>query len=134
MEQRPANLIYVAPVFRVPDLVAALLFYRQKLGFALDFCYEDFYASVHREGCHVHLQCAPPTLRDQAAFERNEHIDACVVVQDAEALATEFAAAGVEFSVPLRTMPYGREFYVRDPDGYVLGFVQPGGEPNEGIA
>jgi hypothetical protein len=20
---------------------------------------------------------------------------------------------------------YGREFYVRDPDGYILGFVQP---------
>ena len=23
------------------------------------------------------------------------------------------------------TMPYGTEFYVRDPDGYILGFVQP---------
>jgi hypothetical protein len=22
-------------------------------------------------------------------------------------------------------MPYGTEFYVRDPDGYILGFVQP---------
>jgi len=21
-------------------------------------------------------------------------------------------------------MPYGREFYVRDPDGYILGFIQ----------
>jgi len=27
--------------------------------------------------------------------------------------------------VALRRMPYGTEFYVRDPDGYVLGFVQP---------
>jgi hypothetical protein len=27
--------------------------------------------------------------------------------------------------VPLRTMPYGIEFYLRDPDGYILGFVQP---------
>ena len=26
-------------------------------------------------------------------------------------------------------MPYGVEFYVRDPDGYVLGFIQGG--PND---
>ena len=32
------------------------------------------------------------------------------------------------FSVPLRQMPYGVEFYVRDPDGYVLGFVEPAPE------
>jgi hypothetical protein len=31
----------------------------------------------------------------------------------------------VRFSVPLRHMPYGREFYVRDPDGYIPGFVEP---------
>ena len=26
--------------------------------------------------------------------------------------------------MPLRKMPYGTEFYVRDPDGYILGFIQ----------
>jgi hypothetical protein len=31
--------------------------------------------------------------------------------------------------VPLRSMPYGREFYVRDPDGYILGFVEPADTP-----
>jgi hypothetical protein len=30
--------------------------------------------------------------------------------------------------VPLRRMPYGVELYVRDPDGYVLGFVEPAEE------
>jgi hypothetical protein len=30
--------------------------------------------------------------------------------------------------VTLRHMPYGVEFYIRDPDGYVLGFVQPAPE------
>jgi hypothetical protein len=31
--------------------------------------------------------------------------------------------------MPLRQMPYGKEFYVRDPDGYVLGFVEAPAEP-----
>ena len=116
---------YMAPVFRVPDLARSIRFYREQLGFELDFCYEDFYASVHREGCYIHLKCASPALRDQGAFERAEHLDACAVISAAAKLSAEFAAAGAPFSVPLRTMPYGVEFYVRDPDGYILGFVQP---------
>jgi hypothetical protein len=65
-----------------------------------------------------------PAPRDQKAFEREEHIDACVGVQSAETLSAAFASVGISFLVPLRQMPYGMEFYVRDPDGYVLGFVQ----------
>jgi catechol 2,3-dioxygenase-like lactoylglutathione lyase family enzyme len=123
-----ASFSHIAPVFRVSDLARSLAFYRERLGFELEFQYEDFYASVRRDGCHVHLNCSPPVPRDQAAFERSEHLDACVVVRNAEALARGFAAAGVTFSVPLRAMPYGTEFYVRDPDGYILGFVEPAAE------
>jgi catechol 2,3-dioxygenase-like lactoylglutathione lyase family enzyme len=124
-DQQPAKLRHIAPVLRVEDLTRALAFYREKLGFDLEFCYEGFYASVCRDGCHIHLQCAAPAPRDQAAFERNEHLDACLVVDGVEAMSTSLAAAAVTFSVPLRQMPYGLEFYVRDPDGYILGFVEP---------
>jgi predicted enzyme related to lactoylglutathione lyase len=61
------------------------------------------------------------------AFEAAEHLDACFGVEDAEALAEAFASSGAAFSVALRSMPYGREFYIRDPDGYILGFIQPTG-------
>ena len=123
-----AKLSYVAPVFRVSDLARSISFYREQLGFQLDFSYENVYASIHRDGCYLHLKCSTPMVRDQAAFERAEHLDACSLVSAVEALAREFAAAGATFSVPLRTMPYGKEFYVRDPDGYVIGFVQPSPE------
>jgi len=116
---------HIAPVFRVHDLARSVAFYREQLGFDLEFWYEDFYASVCRDGCHIHLQCAPPAQRDQAAFELTEHLDACLVVQGAATLSRTFAAAGLTFTVPLRQMPYGTEFYIRDPDGYILGFVQP---------
>lgn len=120
-----ATLSYIAPVLRVADLSKSIAFYRDKLGFEVEFNYENFYASVNRDGARIHLSCTAPAQRDQAAFEREEHIDACAVVCGAEALAATFASAGVPFSVPLRQMPYGTEFYVRDPDGYIIGFVQP---------
>ena len=122
---RPTTIGYIAPVFRVVDLARSIGFYRDQLGFELDFSYEDFYASVYRDGCYIHLNCAPPTPRDQAAFERAEHLDACAIVGSAETLAAEFSEAGATFSVPVRAMPYGTEFYVRDPDGYIIGFIQP---------
>jgi len=125
MNDARGRLAYIAPVLRVTDLQRSLAFYRGQLGFGLDFRYEDFYASVSRDGCHVHLQCARPTPRDQASFERDEYLDACIVAQDVEALSATFTSAGVTLAVPLRHMPYGVEFYIRDPDGYVLGFVQP---------
>jgi len=65
-----------------------------------------------------------PVARDAAAFEAEEHIDAFFGVQGIEALASEVIASGASISMPLRQMPYGKELYVRDPDGYVLGFVE----------
>jgi hypothetical protein len=90
----------------------------------VEFVYESFYAGVSRGGGHIHLKCSPPPLRDQTAFERAEQIDVYVCVQGVKMLAESFAATGAAFVVPLRHMPYGIEFYLRDPDGYVLGFVE----------
>jgi predicted enzyme related to lactoylglutathione lyase len=126
MRESASKLKYVAPVLQVADLERSLTFYRDQLGFDLEFAYEGSYASVIRDGCRVHLNRSAPLERDQKAFEAVEHLDACFGVEDAEALANAFASFGAVFSVRLRSMPYGREFYVRDPDGYILGFIQPG--------
>jgi len=128
MTDEVAGVVYIAPVLRVADLRRSLAFYRERRGFDVDFSYEEFYASVSRDGGRIHLQCARANPRDQAAVEREEFLDACVVVRNAEALSLAYAAAGVSFTVPLRRMPYGVEFYVRDPDGYILGFVEPASE------
>ena len=124
-----SGLKYVAPVLQVADLQRSLTFYRDQLGFDLEFAYEGFYACVIRDGCRIHLNGSAPLERDGKAFEAAEHLDACFGVEDAEALANAFASSGAVFSVKLRSMPYGREFYVRDPDGYILGFVQPADTP-----
>jgi predicted enzyme related to lactoylglutathione lyase len=125
MRESASRLKYVAPVLRVTNLQRSLTYYRDQLGVELEFDYEGFYASVVRGGCRIHLNCAAPLHRDQRAFEPAKHLDACFGVEDAEALAKAFASSGAAFSVALRSMPYGREFYIRDPDGYILGFIQP---------
>ena len=129
MSEAPKNLSYISPVFRVADIFRSLAFYRDQLGFTVDFVFESFYAGVSRDGCHIHLKHSAPTPRDQKAFEQEEHIDACIGARSVEELSASFASAGVPFVVPLRHMPYGTEFYIRDPDGYVLGFVESAPTP-----
>ena len=113
MNPNRSTFDYVAPVLRVSDLARSIAFYRDRLGFGLEFEYEGFYLSVVRDGCRIHLNCSPPTARDQQAFEAAEHLDACLVSERRGRARIERA----EFSVRLRRQPYGQEFYVRDPDG-----------------
>ena len=54
-----ARLQMIAPQFLVDDLDLALAYYRDRLGFTVDFTYESFYAAVSRDGVTVHLKCAP---------------------------------------------------------------------------
>jgi len=122
-----SSLSYVAPVFVVRDLERSLPYYRDRMGFAIDFVYEGAYASVVRDGCHIHLKSGTAEVRESSFAGDADHIDACFSVLKVSALACEFEVAGVTFSVPLRQMPYGHEFYVRDPDGYTLAFVQAPG-------
>lgn len=115
----------LAPVLRVADLGRALAYYRDALGFEVEFVHAEFYAGLHREGCRLHLKRAAPTPRDQRAFGAEQHIDVCIGTDDAAALQERLLANGADIALPLRGMPYGLEFHVRDPDGHMLGFVQP---------
>lgn len=96
-----------------------------KLGFLVTFNHGGLYVGVANSGCHLHLKHAAPVPRNQAEFEAAEYVNACFVVIDAQALVAQFSKAGAVVSVPLRNQPYGTEFYVKDPDGYILAFVQP---------
>lgn len=115
----------IAPQFLVDDLARAIAYYRDRLGFALDFQYEDFYASVRRDGCALHLKAAPKTAADREHRRRNQHLDAFVGVRDAAALHAELHARGARIVQALADQPWAcRDFTVEDPDGYLLCFSQ----------
>ena len=59
-----------APQFLVDTLPESLTFYEERLGFSRDFIYEDFYASVSRDGAVIHLKCAPKLKAERAHRNR----------------------------------------------------------------
>ena len=121
-----ATLTSIAPQFLVGDLQRSIDYYCQCLGFELDFIYESFYASVSRDGCAIHLKCAAKTEADRAHRKQQEHLDAYIAVSNAAALHHELQTRGALVTKPLEERPWSsRDFYVEDPDGYILCFSEP---------
>ena len=126
VEPGVARLTGIAPQLLVDDLDAAVGYYRDRLGFELDFCYESFYASVSRNGFAIHLKHAPKTVADRAHRKQNEHLDVYIGVTDATGLHGEFRARGALITRQVEDRPWScRDFYVEDLDGYILCFSEP---------
>jgi uncharacterized glyoxalase superfamily protein PhnB len=119
------SITAAAPQFLVEKLDDSLAFYEERLGFTRDFVYEGFYASVSRDGAVIHLKCAPKLEADRAHRRSEEHLDAYVIVQGVDALHDELVGRGAPITRPLEQRPWGtRDFYVEDPDGYILCFSE----------
>jgi catechol 2,3-dioxygenase-like lactoylglutathione lyase family enzyme len=113
----------MSPQFLVANIDRSLEFYMQKLGFDIDFRYEDFYAGISKDGCSIHLKLGKPSLEERKNKRKNEDLDLVFSVDGIEDLYHELSNKPIEFVQPLRDMPYGKEFYVADPDGYIISFL-----------
>lgn len=117
------------PILFVSDVPASAAFFRDKLGFQIDFLYGDepFYGSVSRGDACLHLRFVHEPNFAQLAAREVSLILATIEVSDVHALFEEFRERGVEFAqTPTRQDWGGTDFHVRDPDGNVVSFVSYG--------
>ncbi len=122
-------LTSAVPILFVRDVPASAAFYRDTLGFTIDFLYgtKPFYGAVSRGGVCLHLRFVrQPNFVELAAREVSL-ILASIEVSDVHALFAEFQARGAAFAqAPTRQDWGGTDFHVRDPDGNVISFVTYG--------
>jgi catechol 2,3-dioxygenase-like lactoylglutathione lyase family enzyme len=109
----------MSPQLLVVNIEQSIEFYTKKLGFNLDFRYEDFYAGIVKGSHSIHLKSG--TKRDSIG-EEDLHIT--FSVDSIELLYEEVQSKSIEIVQPLREMPYGREFYIADPDGNRIAFME----------
>jgi predicted enzyme related to lactoylglutathione lyase len=112
----------MSPQFLVADINRSIDFYTKQLGFEVAFRYEDFYAGIIKDWHSIHLKLAKPSERQNK--RSNEHLDITFSIEDIEDLYEDIKAKSAEVIQTLRDMPYGREFYIVDPDGYILAFLE----------
>ena len=114
----------MSPQFLVADIEHSIEFYTKKLGFDLEFRYEDFYAGIIKDGCSIHLKSGKPSIEERKNKRENIDLDIVFSVEGVENLYEEFVDRSIEIIQPLCDRPYGKEFYIADPDGYILAFLE----------
>ena len=121
-----ARLTNGIPVVFVSDVRVAAEFYREKLGFAIDFLHGQpaFYASVSRDEARIHLRFVHQPAFVAGLREQEQLLSAFVAVANVKGLFTEYKARNVPFVHRLKKEPWGQSsFIVRDPDGNWLCFA-----------
>jgi catechol 2,3-dioxygenase-like lactoylglutathione lyase family enzyme len=119
----------LAPVLLVTDVRVAAEYYRDRLGFDVDF-YDripEHYAYASRDGCRVHFArfegVAP---RPNVEVVPPDMFDVYFWVDDVDVFHDELVARGAEVIQAPTDQGYGqRDIRVRDPFGYILAFGQP---------
>jgi catechol 2,3-dioxygenase-like lactoylglutathione lyase family enzyme len=127
MQRSSLRLKRAIPVVFVADVQASAAFYREPLGFSIDFLYGQppFYGSVSRDGATLHLKFVHEPVLAPGLEDRDAFIMAFVEVDDVEALFAEYVAAGVPFAQRLQHEEWGGDdFVVRDPDGNPICFAE----------
>ena len=116
-----ASIHRAIPQILVNDLGAALSYYQERLGFTCDFAYEDFYASISRDGAVIHLKMPPKVEGGPGRFRSDEQLAAFLPVSGVQELHDEFVRRGARIVKPVEVHPWGqRDFHVEDPDGHVF--------------
>lgn len=122
-----ADIIRGAPYFPVPDVSSIGEHYRDVLGFQCEYAAGSppEFAIYSRNGSPVMFR----RVHDPSLLSPNERQggawDVFFWVSDVEALFGELTAKGATVVYEPVVQPYGmKEFAVRDPNGYVLGFGQ----------
>jgi predicted enzyme related to lactoylglutathione lyase len=114
----------MSPQLLVTDMDRSIEFYTKKLDFEVDFHYEGFYSGLSKDGCSIHLKSGKPSTEERKNRRANEDLDIIFSVNKIENFFEKFTNNSLEFIQPLRKMPYGKEFYIIDPDGYIIGFLE----------
>jgi len=116
------------PVLRVPDVAATIAYYRDKLGFQVEFAYGEPVVAgrVHRS------DWSGSGPRVQFARSASNPVPDGVglyfeVGPDIDSLCARYRSAGVTIEREPEAMAWGRrEFAIRDCNGFLLRFATPG--------
>lgn len=117
------------PVLFVTNVEVSAAYFRDKLGFTIDFLHGQppFYGAVSRGGACLHLRCVHEPVFKEGVREEEQLLAAFLEVENIKSLFAECKAAGANFVHPLRKEPWGGSaFIVRDPDGNSICFAQTG--------
>lgn len=106
---------------RTTDLARSIDFYTTKLGFTLDFQYEDFYAGLRAGEQVIHLKLIDTPDPSIEFVAQGEHFHLYIQTADAAAAADSLRRNGVDLVTDVHETAWGTlEFIITDDQGHTL--------------
>jgi uncharacterized glyoxalase superfamily protein PhnB len=115
----------VTTQLRTTNIEESIEFYVSKLGFDVEFRYEDFYAGIKAGDQLFHLKLVGERDPSIDYVFSGDHFHLYFTTDDVVGKAKTLKDNGIEFIKPVNDTPWGtKEFSIRDNQGHVLYFGQ----------
>ena len=129
LEVGPRHFFGILPVFLVDDVVQTVEYYRDVMGFEVDFLYgtPPTYASVSRDDAIINFTLSDPPGRRNSVRTAGlgNGVDAYMVVSDVDEVYEELREHGANVVVPIASQEYGmREFHIEDLNNYRIAIAE----------
>lgn len=110
-----------SPIFPVDDPLQTAEYYRDILGFDINFKWEDppSYVVINRDDAvGIHLTKKQDDFQPSSA-----HTSLFIFVHDVDAVYEEYQKSGANIVTPIGDRDYAmRDFDIKDPNGYIIVF------------
>ena len=111
----------IIPQIRTTDLALSVRFYTEKLGFSVEFNYQDFYVGLRSGGQLIHLKLVDEKDPSIAYVDEGGHIHLYLETEGVADFAAQLKANGVPLVKDVHETPWNtREVVIYDDQGHTL--------------
>lgn len=116
----------IIPQLRTTDMTSSIGFYTQKLGFSVEFNYQDFYTGIRAGSQVFHLKLVDEQDPSIAYVDEGGHFHLYLGTKNVIEFAAQLKAKGVPLVKDVHETPWNtREIVIHDDQGHTLYIGEP---------
>lgn len=119
-------IIGIVPQLRTTDMASSIGFYTQKLGFSVEFNYQDFYTGIRAGNQLFHLKLVDEKDPSIPYVDEGGHFHLYLNTKDVIGFAEQLKAKNVPLVKDVHETPWNtREIVIHDDQGHTLYVGEP---------
>lgn len=116
----------IAPQLRTVDMASSIRFYTEKLGFSVEFNYEDFYVGIRAGEKVFHLKLVDEQDPSIPYVDEGGHLHLYLETEGVADFAEQLKTRGVPLVKDVHETDWNtREIVIHDDQGHTLYFGEP---------